>query len=583
MLRLLTPLFFLTAALSGQPNIIIFLADDQGWGDLSLHGNSNLATPHIDSLATDGASFERFFVCPVCAPTRAEFLTGRYFCRTGVSGVSEGFERMNPDELTLAEVFQKAGYATGAFGKWHNGSQHPYHPNSQGFDEFLGFTSGHWGHYFDSLLEHNGKVTRGEGFIIDHLTTAAMDFISENKEKPFLCYLPYCTPHSPMQVPDEFFDRVTQRDLHMKHREPNKEEPAHLKAALAMVENIDWNVGRVLKHLDTLDLSKETIVIYFSDNGPNGWRWNGDMKGRKGSVDEGGVRVPCHIRYPGVIPAGRVIPQIAGAIDLLPTLSKLAGINFQPVNSIDGRNVTPLLRGEKINWPSRNLISVWGQGKREKWSVRNQQYRYLHSGELYDLTNDLGQRTNIAPNHPQTAANLHQVGASYLNEVAALRNAPPKPFSIGHATLTNLPARDGKAHGNIIRSARAPNCSFFSNWTTLEDKITWEVEVHETADYEAILYYTCPSESVGSTIEMSLGKSKVNAKVQHAHDPQLRGAESDRSSRGTSESYVKDFKPLSLGTLKLKKGTDTLTLQAKDIPGEMVADVRLLVIKKKAS
>ena len=157
----------LLRAATPRPNILVILADDQGWGDLSVHGNTNLSTPNIDSLARDGALFDRFFVCAVCAPTRAEFLTGRYHARGGVRGVSTGQERLNLDERTLAQTFKSAGYATGAFGKWHSGSQHPYHPNARGFDEFYGFTSGHWGHYFDTEMDHNGQLVRGKGYIID--------------------------------------------------------------------------------------------------------------------------------------------------------------------------------------------------------------------------------------------------------------------------------------------------------------------------------------------------------------------------------------------------------------------------------
>ena len=153
-----------------RPNVVIFLADDQGWGDLSVHGNTNLRTPHVDSLARDGALCERFYVCPVCSPTRAEFLTGRYHPRGGVWGVSTGGERLNLDQWTIGDVFKAAGYATAVFGKWHNGSQYPYHPNGRGFDEFYGFTSGHWGDYFDPPLEHNGRPVRGNGYITNDLT-----------------------------------------------------------------------------------------------------------------------------------------------------------------------------------------------------------------------------------------------------------------------------------------------------------------------------------------------------------------------------------------------------------------------------
>src|SRR3954468_23423733 len=180
----------LRAAAKEKPNVVIILADDQGWGDLSVHGNTNLSTPNIDSLARDGALFEHFYVCAVCAPTRAEFLTGRYHARGGVRGTSAGAERLNLDEKTIGQTFQAAGYLTGAFGKWHNGSQFPYHPNARGFAEYYGFTSGHWGDYFSPPLEHNGRPVTGHGYITNDLTDHALAFIEANRDRPVFCYLP---------------------------------------------------------------------------------------------------------------------------------------------------------------------------------------------------------------------------------------------------------------------------------------------------------------------------------------------------------------------------------------------------------
>ncbi|MEM0970004.1 MAG: sulfatase-like hydrolase/transferase, partial [Verrucomicrobiota bacterium] len=216
------------------PNILIFLTDDQGWGDLSLHGNPNLETPHLDSLAREGASFANFYVCAVCAPTRAEFLTGRYHPKTGVSGVSEGSERLNPDEITIADLFQEAGYATGIFGKWHNGTQSPYHPLDRGFDEFYGFTSGHWGHYFSPPLDANRKRVKGEGYLPDDLTNKALAFIEANRDRPFFCYVPYNTPHSPFYVDDDFFETFRDFVPTFRHRDPEKEDIPVTRAALAM-------------------------------------------------------------------------------------------------------------------------------------------------------------------------------------------------------------------------------------------------------------------------------------------------------------------------------------------------------------
>ena len=171
-----------------QPNIIIIMADDQGWGDLSYHGNKDISTPNLDALALGGASFENFYVSPVCSPTRAALLTGRYHFRSGVYGTSAGGERLNLGEQTIAEVFKQNGYKTALYGKWHSGMQYPYHPMARGFDDFYGFCSGHWGNYFTPELEANGKIVKGKGYLTDDLTQHALDFIKTNKKEPFFLY-----------------------------------------------------------------------------------------------------------------------------------------------------------------------------------------------------------------------------------------------------------------------------------------------------------------------------------------------------------------------------------------------------------
>src|SRR5262249_21338105 len=206
----------------------------------------NLNTPNVDSLARDGALFERFYVCPVCSPTRAEFLTGRYHPRGGVYDVSVGGERLNLDEKTIADAFKAAGYATGAFGKWHNGSQSPFPPKGRGFGEFLGFPSGPWGGFLSPAVGHNGRPVRGNGYITDDLTDHGLAFIEQHRGQPFFCYLPYNTPHSPMQVPDRFYEKFKAADLKLRYAGTQAENLGHTRAALAMCENIDWNVGRVL-------------------------------------------------------------------------------------------------------------------------------------------------------------------------------------------------------------------------------------------------------------------------------------------------------------------------------------------------
>ena len=558
-----------------RPNIVVILADDQGWGDLSAHGNKNLSTPNIDSLGRDGAMIERFFVCPVCAPTRAELLTGRYHARGGVRGVSTGAERLNLDELTIADTFKAAGYATGAFGKWHNGTQHPYHPNARGFDEYYGFTSGHWGHYFSPELDHNGKVVRGKGYVTDDLTDHAIGFIEANRAKPFFCYLPLNTPHSPMQVPDKFWDRFAAKSIEMRARDSDrdKEEITMTRAAMAMCENIDYNVGRVLKKVDDLKLRDNTIVLYFSDNGPNSWRWNGGMKGRKGDLDEGGIRSPFLMRWPGKIKPGTRIREIAGAVDLLPTFADMAGVTVASKKPLDGKSLKPLLLGTASEWPDRMIFTL---GNRNRVTVRTRQYRLAPDGQLFDMVADPEQRRNIAAEKPEVAAKLRDAAAAWGKEMIPLVGPDDRPYPVGYYKTTMLPARDGVNHGKIQRSSRHPNDSFFTNWTNTDDRITWDIEVGRAGNYSVEVYYTCPSADAGSSIELSFHGASLKGKISEAHDPPLVGKESDRVER--TESYVKDFKPLRLGTISLPKGRGLLTLKATDIAGKQVADVRQVVL-----
>lgn len=556
-----------------RPNLLIILTDDQGWGDLGIHGNTNLSTPNLDSLATQGASFKNFYVCQVCAPTRAEFLTGRYHPRTGVSGVSQGQERLNADETTLAEVFKAAGYATGAFGKWHNGTQAPLHPNDRGFDEYYGFTSGHWGHYFSPPLDHNGKIVRGNGFIVDDLTNHAIEFIEANQEQPFLCYVPFNTPHAPMMITDKFYEKFKMAVPAMRHRDSGREDLQMTRAALAMVENIDWNVGRLLNTISRLALEDDTIVVYFSDNGPNSFRWNGGMKGKKGSIDEGGLRSPLFVRWPGKIPQGTEIEKIAGAIDLLPTLMDMADVQQDLPKPIDGLSLLPLLEDPDAEWTPRELFSIRGG----QVSIRDQRFRFDAERRLFDIGSDRGQRNDVSSRYREIAAKMGKLARKYRNEMevefAKNRN---RPFNVGVRESTMLPARDGQQHGDVQRSVKSPNNSFFTNWKSRKASVTWLVDVANAGNYQVILRYTCAAGDQGVTMRLTAetqldAKRSTAASVVEVFDPPLYDKSKERVDK--SHYFVKDFKRLSLGNLYLPKGKCTLRLSADQIVGTKAVDV----------
>ncbi|QDT09034.1 arylsulfatase [Planctomycetes bacterium K23_9] len=573
----------LSAATAKQPNVIVILTDDQGWGDLSLHENVDVSTPNIDSLARDGAEVEHFYVCAVCSPTRAEFLTGRYHSRMGVYSTSAGGERFNVDEQTIAEVFRRGGYATAAYGKWHSGMQYPYHPNARGFDDYYGFCSGHWGNYFSPMLEHNGKIVKGEGFLVDDLTTHAIDFISDHRDRPFFCYLPLNTPHSPMQVPDRFWEKFKNKSITPDPESDNQKRQnlTHTRAALAMCENIDMNVGRVLSHLDEVQLANDTIVVYFSDNGPNGARFNGGMRGRKGSTHEGGLRSPLLIRYPAVIKPGTKVSRIAAAIDLLPTLSDLAGISPDGPKPLDGKSIAPLLEGDSTGWSERFLFSTWNG----KTTVRSDRYRLQGTGELFDIKTDPRERVDLAKQQPDIdiANDLRQKLAAWTDEVKPVQSKNDgklRPITLAdrRAEFHQLPARDAIGHGGVQRSNRFPNCTYMRNWTSTEDEITWDVDVLGGGRFEVEMYYACPADSVGAKIQLRIGGESINATIATANDTPQIGADDDRFKR--VEGYVKDWKAMTLGQITLRPGRKTLRLRATEVPGSQVVEMRLLMFRK---
>ncbi|QDU91129.1 Arylsulfatase [Pirellulimonas nuda] len=566
-------------AAADRPNVLVLLSDDQGWGDLSLSGNADLATPHVDSLAADGASFDRFYVCPVCSPTRAEFLTGRHHARSGVYATSTGGERLNLDETTIADLFRAAGYRTAAFGKWHNGAQHPYHPNARGFDEFFGFCSGHLGDYFDAMQEHNGRIVRGAGYCADDYTNHAITFIEQSvaQQQPFFVYVPYNTPHSPMQAPGRFWRRFADRQMTMPPDGDAKRQSKadETRCAYAMCENLDWNVGRLLNRLDAQGVAEDTIVVWFHDNGPAGVRYNDGMKGKKGQTDEGGVRSPLLVRWPGHIAPRTEVAHIASARDLLPTLCELAGVPAATRHPVDGLSLAPLLLGDTADWPDRVLINQW----QDKISARSQQYRLDHQGKLYDMAADPGQTRPVNDAQPEALARLSASARAHRDAFMANYARDDRPFVVGdpHAPATLLPAADSRGHGAIRRSSRHPNSSYFTHWASPDDRITFNVEVATAGVYRVGLYYA--AQEPGAKCELSFRDARLPFEITAAHDPPLRGAEHDRVPR--IESYTKRFKQAALGEIELAQGPGELSLRALEIPGAEAMEFCMLTLERR--
>lgn len=553
------------------PNVIIILTDDQGWGDIASHGNPDIDTPNLDMLAEAGARFERFYVSPVCAPTRASLLTGRDHLRTGTQWVTYGLENMNSDEVTFGEVFKAAGYETGLFGKWHNGSHYPMDPIGQGFDTFFGFKQGHWNNYFDTNLEYNGTSVKTEGFITDVLTDSALAFIEKNKHAPFLAFIPYNAPHSPFQVPDQYFNKYKEQGLDDKNA-----------SVYGMVENIDDNIGRIIDKLDELSLTENTIVIFLTDNGPNGVdRFNGDMKGWKAKVDEGGVRVPLFIKWPTRIPEGTVVEELTAHIDFLPSLVELAGIEFEEVNPIDGRSFAPLIFEESPVWDDRYLFthqSRWDSLEMYPASVRNNQFRavrYGESWELYDMQDDPGQRTNIADIEPDITNLLAESYENWFDEVTKrLPNARPIPIGFEQAQIVTLPAVESQFSGDIkFFGSSGWSNDWITNWNYSSDVAMWDIDVITTGNYEISLEYSLNENTI---IKIITDEDSLVNKIE----PQLYEEipSPDRVVRG--EVYERTWPIQSIGVIKLQAGIQTFKIK---IEGELESpglELKNLIIKQ---
>jgi len=451
-----------------KPNVIVILTDDQGFGELGVTGNPLIRTPHIDRLAAQSASLVNFHVMPVCSPTRACLMTGRYNYRTGVTDTYLGRSMMHPDETTLAEMLAAGGYRTGIFGKWHLGDNFPMRAMDKGFQESLVLNGGglaqpgdspdpvdERGAYFNANLRRNGTWVKTKGYVSDVITEAAIRFIEKKSDRPFFVYLPFNCPHSPHQVPDEYRRRYEGKDFSRAafpktgHPMAARNNPEVLARVYGMIENIDDNVGRLLAKLDELKLADNTIVVYFSDNGCQQHQgYNAGFKGWKGTPFEGGIHQFCFVRWPAQLKAGRRVDRIAAHIDLAPTLLDLCGVPKPAPVKFDGMSLAPLLRGQQVAWPDRVLCFQWHRGdapgRYRAFAARSQDWKLvqpLGTGEkwdgktafqLYDMAHDPLELHDLAAQNPDRVAKLKAAYDAWFNDVTGGRDyAVPSRIFLG--------------------------------------------------------------------------------------------------------------------------------------------------------
>ncbi len=501
---------FSHAAADSRPNILVIITDDQGYGDLGIHGNPKIKTPHLDEFSRQSVRLKNFYVSPVCAPTRASLLTGRYNYRTGVVDTYLGRAMMHPDEVTLAEMLAAAGYRTGIFGKWHLGDNAPLRPIDQGFQQSLVIKGGGIGQssdppggssYRDPILQHDGNAERVQGYCSDIFADAAGEFIRESDDRPFFAYLAFNCPHEPLLAPEAELASYKGVNLALKgFPQLGKPIPAEFAApaenvarVYAMVTNIDTNVGKVLKVLEEKGVAENTIVVFLTDNGPAKPRFNAGLRGWKGSVYDGGIHVPCYIRWPGHLPPGAVVDRIAAHIDLAPTLLDACGVPAPAGVRFDGKSLLPLLTGiQTAGWPDRTLYFQWHRGDEPErgraFAARSQAYKLVRHQpppgapkvpalELYDMERDPLELHDIAKEHPDIVSKLHSDYKAWFKDVSSTRGFGPVKIALGspRENPTILTRQDWRGP----RADTPPHALGF-----------WEVEVAKSGQFDITLHVT---------------------------------------------------------------------------------------------
>jgi arylsulfatase A-like enzyme len=418
-----------------QPNVIIVITDDQGYGDIAAHGNTLVKTPAIDKFHKESVRLTDFHVGPTCAPSRSGLMTGRYANRVGVWHTIGGVSILRKEEVTIAEVFKNNGYETAMFGKWHLGDAYPSRPQDKGFNYTVthggggvGQTPDYWNNdYFDDVYLENGKPKQYKGYCTDVWFDEAIKYIEEKKDKPFFTYISTNAPHLPYNVPEDYYNKYKDLDI-----------PEFQKIFYGMITNVDDNFAKLQQKLKDLKIDDNTIVIFMTDNGTaSGYKtvggklhgFNAGMKGTKNSEYEGGHRVPFFISYPKMnIKGGKDIDELTAHIDVLPTLAALCNIDL-PNLKIDGMDISSVILGKQKSINREYVITdsqrVQAPIKWRKSAVMSNKMRLINGKELYDISKDPAQEKDIAKQNPELVLKMRNHYDEWWNSVSAKFNQFP--------------------------------------------------------------------------------------------------------------------------------------------------------------
>ncbi|WP_442510703.1 arylsulfatase [Novipirellula sp. SH528] len=530
-------------AANERPNVIVIMSDDQGVGDYGFMGNSVIRTPELDAMHARSGYLSHFYVSPVCAPTRASLMTGRYNYRTRCIDTYVGRSMMDAEEVTMAEFLRDAGYRTGIYGKWHLGDNYPLRAMDQGFQDSLVHRGGGIGQpsdpigaegkYTDPILFKNGEEVAKKGYCTDIFFDAAMDFVSKSVHdgKPFFTYIATNAPHGPFDdVPEELYEQYKQVDftpILVNKLNPKRlvDETDKLARIAAMITNIDQNVGRLNQKLTELGISQNTIVLYLNDNGPNSPRFVGNMRGMKTGVDDGGIRSPLLFQWPAKVQPGKTAAAMCAHIDILPTILDACGVEVPASHHLDGRSFLPLLTQEQTKWPTRQIVFQTHRGdvpqQYHHFAIHETPWKLVHpSGfgnesfegepqlELYDLSRDPRQQHDLAAQHPEVVQRLKKNYEHWFADVSSTRpdNYAPPRIIIGtpHETETVLTRQDWRHdHG------RPWGADSNGYWLLEADQAAdYEIEVILASDDHPMGTATITTETIDQTIDIAANQQR---------------------------------------------------------------------------
>jgi len=570
------------ARAANPPNLLVIMTDDQGYWELGSTGNPYIETPNLDALAQSGVRFSRYYAAPVCSPTRAGMMTGRYAFRTGIYNTRFGGDSLALSEVTVAELLKKAGYRTGLFGKWHLGRYHAYQPQQRGFDEFLGHYQGHIERYeYADQLVHNGRPVASRGYVSELFTDAAIDFIDDTKRRaaasPFFCYLAYNAPHSPFQLDTSHAHQPDGDALIEKYQK--KGLPLPQARIYAMVERVDRNIGRLLAHLETTGLARDTVVFFMSDNGGVSKHWTGELRGFKAQVYEGGVRSPLFVRWPGRFPAGGIVKGQASHVDLLPTLCELAGAKVPADRVIDGRSLVTLLRAGAGDRHHDYVYHSWNRmlpSPDANWGISDQRFKLVGAGGgtrakgaeanwgLFDLENDPGEKKNLAAEQPTKVRALRAEFMRWYGDVTRGIDYAPVPIPVGHADENPVELQPSWAttKGEGTKYVfEAYDWDTIEGWSKPGDAAEWKIAVAQGGRYEVALDYGCAGANVGGRLKIGVGATSVQFTPARTGTPNV-------------------FKRAVAGMLTLSPGPATLRAEVATAPAGEVLRLNRLWLRR---